>query len=280
VPAVIIQLPPDNVKVDPTSGVETVTVPGGSLTNAIDQAIEAATQAGVAEATVEIKVDKPVDAITGESVEVNEVRVEIPVTDLKAVADSEVENVKIATVVGEVTLNTGALQDLITQAAAQGATAVEVSVEHKVETGEDETLTEAQKVVLEEDEKVREIYDVSVLINKARLENFQTQTGKVTISLPYELKAGEVGEKVLTVYIAENGSTEPMTEGRKYDRGMSIFKTSHLSVYAVTYEQEAAAPTPAPTPSSGSGGGGGCNTGYGLIGLFFMGIALRKYRIL
>jgi hypothetical protein len=35
-------------------------------------------------------------------------------------------------------------------------------------------------------------------------------------------------------------------------------------------------PTPQ-DPSQGSGGGGGCNIGYGLIGLLFMGLAIRKY---
>jgi hypothetical protein len=34
------------------------------------------------------------------------------------------------------------------------------------------------------------------------------------------------------------------------------------------------------TPSSDSDGGGGCNTGYGVVGLLLMRMALRKYRAL
>ena len=262
-------VPPENVTVDETTGVETVTVPEGALTSVIEAAINVATEAGT-EPTVEIKVD--------EVPEVNTVKVEIPLSDLQVVADSAVENVKIASVVGEVTLNTGALKDLIREGLAQGATTVDVVVDHKVTPEEDDTLTEAQKAIIQEDEKVREVYDISIVINQTKLKNFETQDGKLTIGLPYELKTDEVGERVLSVYVADDGATEPMTEGRKYDRGLAIFKTSHLSVYAVTYESEAAAPpeTDEAPAEKGASGGGGCSAGMAGFALLAMVAALTR----
>jgi hypothetical protein len=284
-PAVIVPLPPDNVRVDRISGVETVTVPVGTLINAIEQAINAAAEAGSTEATVEIRVE--------EEPSVSVVRVEIPVSDLRAVADSQVENVKIDTAVGEVTLNISALQDLIAEADARGAAVVEVAVERKA-SPEDGTLTEPQKEALKDDEKVREIYDVSVLINSAKLENFQTRPGKVIIGLPYGLRPSEVGERVLSVYVAEDGSRELMLDGRKYVRGMSVFNTSHLSVYAVTYETEEQAAPPVDDNDGDDNdgdddgddavggdqpsGGGGCDAGFGAAGLALLALVFKATR--
>jgi hypothetical protein len=48
-------------------------------------------------------------------------KVEIPASDLRAVAASDVENVRIVTAIGEVTLNIGAMRDLVTPTASSGA---------------------------------------------------------------------------------------------------------------------------------------------------------------
>ena len=97
-------------------------------------------------------------------------------------------------------------------------------------------------------------------------KNFETD-GKLTVGLPYRLNEdeGEVPAGVWSVYVAENGSKQRMTEDRKYENGKAYFKTSHLSVYAVTYEQPYA-----------FGGGGGCDAGAGMAGamILALGIAL------
>jgi hypothetical protein len=202
---------------------------------------------------------------------VNIVKVEIRVTDLAVVAESDVENVRIATVVGEVTLNTGAIRDLITRAESQEAAVVEIDVEHK-ETLEDASLTEEQKAVLSDDvgTALREVYDVSVVINRSKQENFETQ-GELTIGLPYELGPGEAPEGVRVVHIASDGVTERMEEGRKHERSTAYFKTSHLSVYAVTYQVEEVSQDPpvqeteVEDPTDGvevdASGDGGCSAG-------------------
>jgi hypothetical protein len=229
-PAVIVKVDPvKDVTIDESSGTETVYVPEGALIGGIEEAISVASEAGeTAEPTLEIKVE--------EATAVNIIKVEIPVEDLEAVAKSEVVNVKIATAVGEVTLNTGAIKDLITKAESQRATVVEIDVERK-ETLEDEFLTEEQKAVLSDDAgtALREVYDVSVVINSSKQENFETQ-GKVTIGLPYALKQGEIAEGVWVIHVKADGATERMEESRKYERNTAYFKTSHLSVYAIMYE--------------------------------------------
>ncbi|MDR3165805.1 MAG: hypothetical protein LBU13_09530, partial [Synergistaceae bacterium] len=103
-----------------------------------------------------------------------------------------------------------------------------------------------------DDEKVREVYDVSVVVDGDKLKEFKT-TGKLTIGLPYTLKDAEVSEGILIVYVSPEGTTSYMTEGRRYDTAKSeaFFITNHLSVYAVTYE---------PVNESGDGG---CNVGMG-----------------
>jgi hypothetical protein len=54
-----------------------------------------------------------------------------------------------------------------------------------------------------------------------------------------------------------------MIDGRSYSeaRGLSIFRTNHLSLYAVTYEENS---------------GGGCDAGFGVFGMAILalGIAL------
>jgi hypothetical protein len=257
-PAAVVPInPADDVTIDINTGAVTVVVP--ELTQSvIDTAIQSAIDAGGTEPTVVIRID---DKITGESTEVKEVRVEIRVDNLKTVAESKVENVKIVSDVGEVALNTDAVKDLIARAEGQAAAAVEILVA-KDDEARLEELTPEQQETLRGDEKVREVYEVSLLINTAKVEDFETRSGKLTIGLPYELKVGEVGSGVWTIYVGEDGSIERMTEGRKYAGSLSIFETNHLSVYAVTYDAE----TPVP-PDDGQNdnvsddSGGGCDTG-------------------
>ena len=280
--------------VDTTTGVGTVTVPEGTLTSAID-AVLAETQEGK-ESTIVIKPDIEAGA------QVKTVDVALPLSDLKEVAESAVDNIKIETAVGEVTLDTEAIKDLIA-GAAEGDTTVDVVVEHKTATTAadveaDETLTGDQKTTLTtliKGETFREVYDIAVLFGGSKTPKEFTTTGYLTIGLPYTLKAGEVGGNVWPVYVKTDGKTEDMKESRTYDaaKSLSIFKTQHLSVYAVVYdptktagEEKPGEETPpvetpednpptddAPTGSSG----GGCEAEFaGLALLLAAPLFLRK----
>jgi homoaconitase/3-isopropylmalate dehydratase large subunit len=62
---------------------------------------------------------------------------------------------------------------------------------------------------------------------------------------------------VWVLYVKEDGATERMTEGRRYDeqKEIAVFKTDHLSVYTVVYESVVNEPV---TPG---GDGVGCDAG-------------------
>jgi hypothetical protein len=84
-----------------------------------------------------------------------------------------------------------------------------------------------------------------------------------------------------------------MDAGRKYERGLAIFKTNHLSVYTVTYEapsDDAAADDDNNQDNGGQGdddsdgetltgsGGGGCDSGMGMAALLALGLVSMMVR--
>jgi hypothetical protein len=281
---------PVEVEGNVSTGVATVTIAPGSITEAIiTAAIEAAETNGT-ESTIAIKIDQPLD-VSGQPIDINEVRVTIPVSDLRTVADSEVKNIKIASNVGEVTLNTDAMKDLIASAGNQATVEVVIT---KEDDARREELTTEQQETLRGDETVREVYDISLFVNNAKLEDFET-TGKLTIGLPYTLKTNEVDSRVGVIHVAEDGTTQQQT-GVKCERGLATFTTNHLSVYAVTYiaatddpgtddpgtddpgtddpgtddpGDEDPGDNELPTRGSPSGG---CNTGAGMTALLTLGL--------
>ncbi|MDR1019133.1 MAG: right-handed parallel beta-helix repeat-containing protein [Synergistaceae bacterium] len=248
-PAVVVTLPENSVVFDVSTGMETVTVPVGTLADAIQQAVQVATETGGTVPTLEIKAEAT------QTSGVSAVNVVMPVTDLEAVASSGV-NVKVVSVVGEVTLDAAAIRKLTAETA--GTATAGLVIEHMGTGGIlGEDLSEAQESVLR-GENVREVYDISLYAGDKKLENFEASSlsGKLTVGLPYALETGEVDAGVWVVHVGYDGSTQRMTEGRKYERGLAVFKTSHLSVYAVTYEAENVSGAGEESSSSG-----GCDTG-------------------
>ncbi|MDR1019492.1 MAG: hypothetical protein LBL73_01940, partial [Synergistaceae bacterium] len=253
-PAVVVEISSGNDSFNPSTGVETVTVTPGSITDAIDQAVTVAAVAG-SDPVIVIKA-----ASAGSAV--REVRVDIPVADLDAVAKNGAGelNVKIESAAGEITLNKAAVNDLVAEAG--DAETVEAVIEHKAKGDLD--LTEGQRAAVS-DGKVREVYDVSLYADGLdRLDGFRT-SGRLTVGLPYALGQGEAGAGVLVRYVREDGYTEPMTEGRRYDGGkkQAVFRTNHLSIYAVTYDPAYAGGGAEDTETGGSpDSGGGYDEGY------------------
>ena len=263
-PAVVVTLPEDSVNYSKATGTETITVPENALTDPdiIKQAVELAEAAGGdAEPTIEIKGK----ALASDGLK--KTAVEIHTGDLAYLVDeTPVENVKISSAIGEVTMNKAAIEDLVDQAG--GAEYVEVVIEHKDKDTSDSKLTDDQIEALS-NENVREVYDVSLYADGEEMEGFKTSgQGKLTIGLPYSLEPGEVHTGVLVRHIREDGYAEPMTDGRKYDRTreLAIFETIHLSVYAVTYDA---------LPDSG----GGCSAGsFGVTVLFALAVVTARRR--
>ena len=208
-----------------------------------------------------------IEAAKGE--DVFAVNVQIPVTGLASAAKSKVvKNIRIVSPVGDITQDTPAIDDLIT--AAGGAGGVEIALERKDDDENDSEPTEAQTAALE-DLDTRGVYDIHIVIGKSEAA-FNTETGNLTVGLPYILRTGEIDERVVVVYIDGEGAAEP-TEVVKREEGKAFFNTRHLSLFAVTYEEPASGPDPAPDPDPDPDpnplrSGGGCDAGLGLIGIF------------
>jgi hypothetical protein len=264
-PPAVVRLPAGSVTVNAATNTATVTVQAGLLAGSIWDAIGLADKAGNnAQPTIEINVKTLI------APSVDAVKVDMFLSDLSAVANSKVENVRVVTGIGEVMLNTAAIKDLIEDAG--GAQTAELAIEHKA-LG-DSSLTFGQRAILK-DVDARELYDIALYAGSVKLNNFSTD-GKLTIGLPCTLKSGEIGSRVWTLYVNENGIYEIMEEGRDYEGGLAIFKTGHLSIYAVVYERSGDGNG---NTSSPSGGGGGCDSGFGaLAGLLAVGVLSKGKR--
>jgi hypothetical protein len=255
----VVTVTPDNVTIDGASGAATASVKEGDIVKALEQAVDAASKAGTVP-IVEIKVDN-----AGASA----VKVRVLISDLQAVAGSEAEEIDLeisVTDVGQVIVNKAAVKDLVTITNAGSAAAVEIAVERK-EPLTDKDLTQSQKAVLNADEKVRAVYDISVLVNSQK-KSFET-AGNLTIGLPYALEPGEDDGGVWAIHVKEDGSKELMRDGRRNENSTAYFKTNHLSVYAVTYDPEASSEA----DSAKSSGGGGCDAGAGVFVLLALALA-------
>jgi hypothetical protein len=294
---VVVEISAGDDSFNAATGVATVTVTQGELAAAVSQAVTAATAAG-SEPVIVVKAEAAATAAASGTA-VKKAEVKIPVAGLKEAAESaatEAMNVKIESAAGEITLNKAAVKDLVAEAG--NAETVEAVITHKDKDApgsqdtQEEPLTPAQQAAVN-DEKVREVYDISLYADGTKLDNFRasTEESKLTVGLPYRLKEGEAGAGVLVKYIGEDGYTEPMDDGREYDgiNGLAKFRTSHLSVYAVTYEpvyggnaneaDDNEETGTGPIYDAGSSGGGGCGaSGFGMALLWALaiGAALRR----
>ena len=133
-----------------------------------------------------------------------------------AAKDSDGLTAKLSS--GSVTLDKTALGSV------SGSGSIKISVE-KVDNG---NLTAAQKSMTGENGLV---VDVNVLVDGAYVHDFAG--GKITVSVPYTLKAGENPDSISVWYLEDNGSLTPMNG--KYDpaSGTVTFTTTHLSQYVI-----------------------------------------------
>jgi hypothetical protein len=259
----VVEVLNDNVNFVETTGTETVEVLLTQIENAIERVTELTDTAEASGSPVRtIEIEAP------EKTGVKAVEVVISVESLSAVAGSTtVENLKITSAVGELTLDTTTIGKVVTDAG--DAEEVCIGIESKgtgTEAASDGSLTEQQKAAVSDDEKVRAVYDASIIVGGEKLKNFET-AGKLTIGLPYTLRPGEVAKGVGAEYIADNGSAEQM-KGVNYARSLAVFDTTHLSLYAVTYDETASG------GSVASGSGSGCDAGTGALALALLAGAL------
>ncbi len=76
------------------------------------------------------------------------------------------------------------------------------SVEITIETVEIDDLTDEQKEIVSD----RPVFDFKILVGNKEITDFEN--GKVRISIPYELKAGENPDGLIIWYVADDGTVE------------------------------------------------------------------------
>ena len=145
------------------------------------------------------------------------------------------------------------------------------------------SLTQAQKDAI----SGKDAYDVKLTSGG---KNISQLGGTITVSAPYELRAGESAEGITVWYVDAEGKLEACPTGYDSASRRVTWQTDHLSLYMIDHQQQsidspdetpAATPTPAPTVvDSDSGSDLGAFLWIMLIALVLMGIGGLVFYIL
>ncbi|MDD4781646.1 MAG: S-layer homology domain-containing protein [Tissierellia bacterium] len=132
-------------------------------------------------------------------------------------------DLRVDTSVGTISIPQKALAELASK--SQGST-VEIVIEKMTV----DKLTEEQNAVTEDSV----VYDISIVSGDKHISYLGGQ--KIIIYLPYELKNGQLKEKVTVWYMNDKGQLEKVN--CKYDEKTKLtsFATDHLSYYVVGYD--------------------------------------------
>lgn len=178
----------------------------------IKDAIAGAGKNNVSSITIKAEVK---DAVTKSTVV-------IPKSSMTEISGSSMD-LGIDTSVGTISIPQKALAELVSK--SQGST-VEIVIEKMAV----EKLTEEQNAVTEDSV----VYDISIVSGDKHISYLGGQ--KIIIYLPYELKSGQLKEKVTVWYMNDKGHLEKVN--CKYDEKTKLasFATDHLSYYVVGYD--------------------------------------------
>ncbi len=205
-----------------TSGTTTeAAVSQDALNKAIETAENAAGAAGT-DAAVEIVVNTPAMA--------TEVQVDLPAKGLENFADSEAQALTVSSGVGCVTISPEAAAAIAGQ--AQGDT-VTVTISELTQPGK--ALNERQLAAVCD----ATVYDLSVTSDGEYITEFGG--GRITVSLPYTLKADEDPNGVVVSYVDDLGNLQRILATYDVKTQSVIFTTNHFSFYTVRYDSDAAA---------------------------------------
>lgn len=179
----------------------------------------------IKEAIEEAKKVKDVSSITvkAEAKEaVMKSTVVVPKSSLTEISGAGL-NLKVETSVGTIFVPEKALNEISGQ--AQGST-VEIVIEN-ISPGK---LTAEQKAITEGST----VYDIGIISVGKNISSFGGH--KITISLPYTLKEGQVKEKVTVWYMNDKDELEKISCTYDEKTGLAAFTADHLSYYAVGYD--------------------------------------------
>ena len=204
-------------KVD-ASGKATASVSAKDMSSALANVIKAAKAAGKTDTIAEVKLDVAADSST-KSVEMT-----VPTSSVKEVAKAGNTALTVATPNGNISFDQKALSAISEEAAAS-------SVKIAIGKADTSKLSETQRQAISD----RPIYELNLTSGDQTITDFGG--GKVSVTLPYTLAAGETAENICIYYVDGNGGLISM-EGAKYDEktGMVTFTTGHFSYYVIGYQ--------------------------------------------
>jgi hypothetical protein len=189
------------------------------------EATSKADEKQIKEAIEEAKKAKNVSSITvkAEAKEaVTKFTVAVPRSSIAEISGAGLD-LRVETSLGAITVPEKALNEISEQ--AQGGT-----MEVVIENISPDKLTAEQKALTEGST----VYDISIISGGKIISSFGGH--KITISLPYRLKEGQVSEKVTVWYMNDKGELEKISCTYDEKTGLATFTADHLSYYAVGYD--------------------------------------------
>ncbi|MDR1217307.1 MAG: S-layer homology domain-containing protein [Oscillospiraceae bacterium] len=192
-----------------------------------------------------VTVDLPDEKVS----EIIEKATDVAVIELSSAADATVADVPIAAITkiadaglaveidlpqGSVTLDTDVASSIAEQVG-------DGNVSVALEPVEASSLNESQQSAVGD----APVFDISISSGDTFITSFDG--ARITIVLPYTLKAGESAPGVVVIYVDANGAAERLPTSYNADTGKVTFTTDHLSLYAIAYDESIAA-APAAMP--------------------------------
>ena len=204
-------------KVD-ASGKATASVSAKDMSSALANVLKVAKATGKTDTIAEIKLDVAAGS-SAKSVEMT-----VPTSSVKEVAKAGNTALTVATPTGNISFDQKALSAISEEAAGSS---------FKITIGKADTskLSETQRQAISD----RPVYELNLTSGDQTIIDFGG--GKVSVTLPYTLAAGETAENIC-IYFVDGNVGLISIEGAKYDEktGMVIFTTGHFSYYVIGYQ--------------------------------------------
>lgn len=211
--------PPEDEVVEVETEVDgtsvTVTVDTPAIKDAMEKSIAKAAKTGTA-AVITLNVDAPEDT--------KDVELKVSSAALLEVANSALEGLVVSTPVANINLDSASLQAIVGK-----DTAADVRISAKIV--DSATLPERIQAKIQD----RPVYDFSVTTGNNTISDFKG--GKVIISMPYVLRAGENANAILAYYLDDYGNLKTVNSIYDETTGMVKMALSHLSKYVINYNK-------------------------------------------
>ncbi|MBQ4428041.1 MAG: S-layer homology domain-containing protein [Oscillospiraceae bacterium] len=154
------------------------------------------------------------------------------IAEAVASEDNTAEGLEIKLPGGSVSFDKDAVAAIASESAGK-------NLKLNLEKVEVESLNEQQQNAIA-DMEVGVILDAKITSDDKPVSSFEG--GKAKVSVPFELKEGQIASGVAVYYVADDGSLTRMNT--RYSGGKVEFTTSHFSNYVIVYDPELVATCP------------------------------------